>query len=174
MQMFICLLLSLFISVSQSCPTICNPVDCSTPGFPAHHQLPEFTQIHIHRAGWSHPTISLSFIPFSSCLQSFPISESFPVSQFFASDGQRIGASASVFPMNIQDWFPLRLTGLISFQFKGLFKSLLQHHSSKASVLWCSAFFIVQFSHPYMTTGKTIALTMQTLSAKYHLCFLLC
>ena len=112
---------------------------------------------------WCHPTISSSVVPFSSCLQSFPESGSFPRRQFFASDGQsiRASASASVLPMNIQDWFPLRLTALISLQFKGL-KSLLQHHSSKASILWHSAFFIVQLSHPHMTTGKTIALTRWT------------
>ena len=71
---------------------------------------------------WCHPTISFSFIPFSSCLQPFPASGSFPVSQFFASGGQCIGvsASASVLPMNIQDWFPLGCTGLISLQSKGL------------------------------------------------------
>ena len=118
---------------------------------------------------WSHPTISSSVVPFSSCLHSFPASGSFPVSlfQFFASDGQSIGvsASASVLPMNSQDWFHLGLTGWISLQSKGP-SSLLQHYSSKASILWCSAFFIVQLSHPYMTTGKTIALTRQTLSAK--------
>ena len=93
--------------------------------------------------------LSLCCPPFSSCLQSFPASGSFPVSQLFLSDGQSIGASASasVSPMNIQDWFPLGLTGLISLQSKGL-KSLLQHHSLKASVFWCSAFFIVQLSHP--------------------------
>ena len=92
---------------------------------------------------WCHPTISSSVIPFSSCLQSFPASGSFPRSQFFTSGGQSIGVSAlaSVLPMNIQDWFPLRLTGLISLQSK--VKSLLQHHSSKASILWCSAFFVV-------------------------------
>ena len=85
------------------------------------------------------------FIPYSSCLQSFPASRSFPVSQFLASGGQSIGvsASASVLPMNIQYWFPLGSTGLISLQSKGTLKSLLQHHSSKASILWCSAFFIV-------------------------------
>ena len=89
---------------------------------------------------WCHPTISSSVIPFSSCLQAFPASGSFPMSQFFASGGQRIGvsASASVLPMNIQDWFPLGLTGWIFLQSKGL-SSLLQHHSSKASVLQCSA-----------------------------------
>ena len=87
----------------------------------------------------------------------------FPVTQFFASDDQSIGASASasVLPMNIQDQFPLGLTSLISLQTKGLSKSLFQHHSSKAWILQYSAFFIVQLSHPYMTTGKTIALTRQ-------------
>ena len=70
-----------------------------------------------------------------------------------------VSASASDLPMNIQDWFPLGLTGLISLQSKGLSKSLLQHHSSKASIFQCSAFFMAQLSHPYMTTGKTIALT---------------
>ena len=95
---------------------------------------------------------------------SFPASGSFPVSQFFASGGQSIGASASasVLPMIIQDCFPLGLLGLISLQSKGLSRvfSLLQHHSSKASILQCSAFFMVQLSHLYMTAGKTIALTI--------------
>ena len=115
---------------------------------------------------WCHPTISSSVIPFSTWLQSFPTSESFPVSQFFTSGGRRIGASASasVLPMNIQDWPPLGWTGdwigLLAVQ--GTLKSLLQHHSSKASILRCSAFFMVQLSHPYMTAGKTIALTRQT------------
>jgi len=108
---------------------------------------------------WCHPTISSSFIPFSSHLQSFPASGSIPVSQPFTSGGQSIGVSASpsVLPMNIQEWFPLGLTGWNSLQSKGL-KHLLQHHSSKASVLQCSAFFIAQLSHPYIATGKTIAL----------------
>ena len=81
--------------------------------------------------------------------------------QLFASGGQSIGVSAStsVLPMNMQDWFPLGLTGLISLLFKGL-SSLLQHHSSKASILQCSTIFRVQLSHPYMTTGNTIALTI--------------
>ena len=113
---------------------------------------------------WCHPAISSSVIPFSSCLQSFPASGAFQMSQFFTSGGQSIGVSdsASVLPMNIQDWFPLGWTGLISLLSTGLFKSLLQHHSSKASILQCSAFFTVQLSHPYMTTGKTIALTRRT------------
>ena len=98
---------------------------------------------------WCHPTISFSVIPFSSSLQSFPASGSFPMHQFFISGGRNIGvsASASVLPMNIQDWFPLGLTGWIFLLSKGL-KSLLQHHSSKASILRCWAFLIVQLLHP--------------------------
>ena len=100
---------------------------------------------------WCHPTISSSVTPFSSCPQSFPASRTFPMSQLCTLGGQSIGASASasVLPMNIQDWFPLGLTGLISLLSKGLL-SLLQHHCPKASVLHCSAFFMV--SHLYMNT----------------------
>ena len=114
---------------------------------------------------WCHPTISSSVVPFSSHLQFFPASGSFPVSQLFASGGQNIGSfSFSISPSN-------KYSGLISFRMdwldllavQGTLKSLLQHHSSKASILWCSTFFIVQLSHPYMTTGKTIALTRWTL-----------
>ena len=112
---------------------------------------------------WCHPIISSSVIPFSSYLQSFPASGSFPMSQLFASHGQSIGVSASapVLPMNIQDWLPLGLTVWISLQSKRL-KNLLQCHSSKASILRHSAFFIVQLSHPYITTGKTITLNRWT------------
>ena len=112
---------------------------------------------------WCHPPILSSVIPFSSCLQFFSASRSFLMSQLFTSGSQSIGASASasVLPMNIRGWFPLGLTDLISLQSKGL-KSLLQHHSSKASILLPSVFFMIQLSHPYMTTGKTIALTRQT------------
>ena len=90
------------------------------------------------------------------------------MNQSFTSGGQSIGVSAStsVLPMNIQDRFPLGQTGLISLWSKGLSKSLFQHHSSKASILWCSAFFIIQLSHPYMTTGKMIALTRWTFVGK--------
>ena len=97
---------------------------------------------------WFHPTISSSVIPFSSCLQPFPASGTFLMSQLFVSGSQSIGApdSASVIPMNIQDWFPLGLTGLISSKSIGL-SSLLQHHTSKASILWCSIFFIVQLTY---------------------------
>ena len=126
---------------------------------------------------WCHPTISSSVICFSSCLQSCPESGSFQRSQFFTSGSQsiRVSASASILPMNIQDWLPLGWTGWISLPSKGSpchprdslpSKSLLQHHSSKVSILRPSAFFIVQLSHPFMTTGKTIALTRQTFVAK--------
>ena len=94
---------------------------------------------------WSHPTISSSVVPFFSCLQFFPASRSFPMSKLFASGGQRIGASASVLPVNIQSWCPLGLTGLFSLLTKGL-KSLLQHHGSQASILQCSPFFMVQIT----------------------------
>ena len=98
--------------------------------------------------------------PLLLCLQSFPASGSFPMSQLFESGSQSSGASAlaSVFPMSVHGWFPLGLTRLS----QGTLKSLLQHHSLKASILWHSAFFMVQLSHPYMTTGKTIALTRWT------------
>ena len=111
---------------------------------------------------WSHPTISSSAAPFSSCPQPFPASGSFPVSQLFASGGQRKHWSFSIHPSN--DY-----SGLISFRInwldllavQGTLRSLLQHHNSKASILWCWAFFMVQLSYPYMTTGKTIALTIK-------------
>ena len=118
---------------------------------------------------WCYPTISSSVVPFFSCLQSFPASGSFPTSQFFTSRGQSIGvsASASVLPMNIQDWFPLGWTGWISLQSKGLSWVFCNTtHSSKASILWHSAFLLVQLSSSYMTTGKTIALTICTFVGK--------
>ena len=108
-----------FSSVAQLCPTLCDPMNCSTPGLPVHHQLPEFTQTHVHPVG---DAISSSVVPFSSCPQSFPASGSFQMSQLFASSGQSIGvsASASVLPMKTQDWSPLGWTGWISLQSKGL------------------------------------------------------
>ena len=116
---------------------------------------------------WCHPTNLFSVIPFS-CLQSFTASRSFPMTQFFTSGGPSTGTSASVLPMNIQDRFPLGLTGLQSksLAVQGTLTSLLQYHSSKESILQRSAFFMVQLSHPYMTTGKTIALTRQTFVGK--------
>ena len=112
---------------------------------------------------WCHPTISSSIIS-SSCPQSFLALESFPVSQLFSSGGQSIGVSASksVLPMNVQDWLPFRIDWFDLLAVQGTLKSLLQHHTSKPSILRHWAFFIVQLSHPYMTTGKTIALTRWT------------
>ena len=113
---------------------------------------------------WCHPTISTSVAPFSSCLKYLPASGSFLISQLFASSGESIAASA------LASIFPLTYLGLISFRFdqfyllavQGTYKILLQHHSSKASIIWCSAFFIVPLPHLYMTAGKTIALTIQS------------
>ena len=116
---------------------------------------------------WCHPAISSSVNPFSSCPQSLPASEFFLMSQLFAWGGQSTGVSAlaSVLPKKSQGWSPSEWTGWISLQSKGLSR-VLQHHSSKASILWHSAFFTVQLSHPYMTTGKTIALTRWTFVGK--------
>ena len=120
---------------------------------------------------WCHPTISSSVVPFFSHLQSFPASGSFPMSRFFTSDGQTIGvsASASVLKMNIQDWFSLGWTGWVSLQSKGLSRVFSNTIVSKPSILQHSAFFIVQLSHPYMTTGKTIPLTRWTFVGKVML-----
>ena len=106
---------------------------------------------------WCHPTISSSVFPFS-CLLSFPESGSFLMSQLFTS-GIGASISASVLLMNIQGWFPLGLTGLISLLSKGTLQSLPQHHSSKASILQHSAFFMVQLSRAYVTPGKKRTLT---------------
>ena len=113
---------------------------------------------------WYHPIISSSVVPFSSRLQSFAASGSFLVRQLFTWGSQSIGvsASASVLPVNTQDWSPSGWTWLDLLAVQGPLKNLLQHHSSKASILRHSAFFMVQLSHPYMTTGKTIALTRWT------------
>ena len=153
----------LFCSVTHSCLALCDPMDCSMPGFLS------FT------ISWSLlKLMSIQSVMISNHLilcrpllllpQSFPASESFPMSQFFVSGGQSTGVSASTsdLPMNISfrtDWLDLLAV-------QATLKSLLQHHSSKASILRCSAFFIVQLSHSYMTTGKTIALTRQTFARK--------
>ena len=156
-----------FSSVAWLCSTLCNPMDCSTPGLPVHHQLPEFTQTHVHWVGDaiqpSHPLSSLLLLPsvFSS------------IRVFSNESVLRIrwpkywSFSFSISPSN-------EYLGLISFKMdwldllevQGTPKSLLQRHSSKASILRHSAFFIVQLSHPYMTTGKTIALTRWTFVGK--------
>ena len=109
-----------FSSVTQSCPTLCDPMNHSMLGLPVHHQLPEFTHS-CPSSQWCHPAISSSVVPFSSCPQSLPASESFPMSQLFAWGGQSgVSALASFLPKNTQGWSPLEWTGWIFLQFKGL------------------------------------------------------
>ena len=148
-----------FSSVAQSCLTLCDPMNCSTPGLPVHHQLPEFTQTHVHQIGdaiqLSHPLSSLLLPPIppstrvfsneSTLLMRWPKYWSFSFSICPASEHPGLIS----FTM---DWLDLLVV-------QGTLKSLLQHHSSKASILQCSAFFTLQLSHPYMTIGKTITLT---------------
>ena len=145
----------------------CNPVDCSMPGLPVHYRLPELTQTHIHHVGdATQPSHSLSSILLPSSI--------FPSIRVFSTESvlhirwpKYWSFSFSISPSN-------EYSGLISFRMnwldllavQGTPKSLHQHHSSKASILWCSAFFTVQLSHPYMTTGKIIALAIQTLVGK--------
>ena len=128
-----------FSSVAQWCPALCDPMYCST-SLPCPSPTPGVCSNSCPLSHWCHPTISSSIIPFS-CLQSFPASWSFPMSQFFTSGDQNIGVStsASVLPMNIKDCFPLGWTGWISLQSKGLSR-VLQHHSSKASILFVLSF----------------------------------
>ena len=142
-------------------------MDCSTPGLPVHHQLPEFTQTHVHRVGdaiqTSHPLSSLS-LPVLSLSQHQSLSQGVSSLHQLA---KVLEFRTNISPSNEHP-------GLISFRMdwldllvvQGTLKSLLHHHSSKASILQHSAFFIVQLSHPYMTTGKTIALTGQTFVGK--------
>ena len=115
---------------------------------------------------WCHSTVSSSVTPFSSCPQSFPASGSFPTSLLFASGGQSIGASASVLPIKYSMLISFRIDWLDLPAVQGTLKSLPQHHSSKASILQHSAFFMVQLSHLYMTTRKTIALTRRIFVGK--------
>ena len=152
-----------FNSVAQSCLTLCDPMNCSTLGLPVHHQLPEFTQTHVHRVG----DASSHLILCRPLLLLLPIPPSIRV---FSNESTLLmrwpkywSFSFNISPSNEHP-------GLISFRMdwldvlavQGTLKSLLQHHSSKASILLHSAFFTVQLSHPYMTTGKTIALTRWT------------
>ena len=140
-----------FSSVAQSCPTLCDPMDGSTPCFSVYHQLPELAQTHVHRVG-------------DAILPSHPLSSPSPPA-FNLSQHQGLFQWVTT-------WHQVaKLSGLISFRMidcfdllavQGTLKSLLQHRSSKALILQCTAFFIVQLSHPYMTTGKTIALTRWT------------
>ena len=149
-----------FSSVAQSCLTLCDLMNHSKPGLPVHHQLLESTQTHVHRVDDviqpSHPLLS----PFSPALNLSQHQGLFKLSVFRIRWPQYWSFSFNISPSNEH-------SGLISFQMdwldllavQGTLKSLLQHHSSKASILQHSAVFIVQLSHPYMTTGKTIALT---------------
>ena len=156
-----------FSSVTQSCPTLCNPMNHSTPGLPAHHQLPEFTQTHVHRVG---DAIQPShFLSFPSPPAPNP-SQHQGLFQWVNSSHEVAKVLEFSFSISPSNEHP----GLISFRMdwldllavQGTFKSLLQQHSSKASILWHSDFFTVQLSHPYMTTGKTIALTRRTFVGK--------
>ena len=159
---------SQFSPVAQLCPTLCDPMDCSTPSLPVHHQLPELAQTHVHRVSDAIQSSQPLSSPSPPALNLSQHQGLFPVSQFFASGGQKYWSfSFSVSPSN-------EYSGLISFRIawfallevQGTLKSLLQHHSSKASILQRSVFFIVQLSHPYMTPGKTIALTRWTFVGK--------
>ena len=135
---------------------LCDPMKGSTPGLPVHHQLPEFTQTHVHWVGDAIQQLIL-------CCPLLLLPSIFASIRVFSNESAlRIRwpkycsfSFTSVLPMNTQDWFPLGWTGWISLQSKGLFKSLLQHHSSKASILLCSAFFIVQLSQSYITFSLT-------------------
>ena len=156
-----------FRSVFQSCPTLCDPLGCSTPGLPVHHQLMELAQTHVHLVGDGiqpfHPLSSPSPPAFNHSQHQ----GLFQRAVLYIRWPKYWGFSFSINPSN-------EYSGLISFKMdwlnllavQGTLKSLLEHNSSKASVLQCSAFFIVQLSHPYMTNGKTIALTRRTFVGK--------
>ena len=153
-----------FSSLAQSCPTLCDPVDSSTPGLPIHHQLLEFTKIHVHWVGDAnqlnylilcHPLLFLPSI-FSSIRvfsNELALRVRWPKYCSFSFSISSSNEYSGLISFRI-DWFDLLAV-------QGTLKSFLQHHNLKASILQCSAFFMVQFSHLYMTTGKTIALTIQ-------------
>ena len=152
--------------MTQSCPTFCDPMNRSTPGLPIHNQLPEFTQTHVHRVSDAISHLNPLLSPYASAPNPSQHQSLFQW-VIFAWGGQSTGGSA------LASFLP-KIPGLISFRMylldllavQGTLKSLLQHHSSKASILRHSAFFTVHRSHPYMTPGKTIALTRWTLLAK--------
>ena len=156
-----------FSSVTQSCPTLCNPMDCSMPGLPVYHQLPEFTQTHVDWVGDaiqpSHPLSSPLLLP-----SIFPNIKVFSHEAVLRIKWPKYWSfSFSISPSNeYSRLISFRIDWLDLLALQGTLKSLLQHHSSKASILWHSAFFIIQLSHPYMTTGKTIDLTDRPLLAK--------
>ena len=151
-------------------------MDHSTPGLPDHHQLPESTQTPVHWVGDaiqpSHPLSSPSPPAFDISQHQglFKwVSYSHKVAKLLG-----VSASASGLPLNTQDWSPLRWTGWISLQSKRLLRVFSNTTVQNHQFFGCSAFFTVQLSHPYMTTGKTIALTRWTIAAKLCLCFLIC
>ena len=157
-----------FSSVTQSCLTLCDPMDCSMPVFPVHHQILELTQTHVH---WVSDAILPSHPPSSPFPSTFNLSS---IRVFSSESVLRIrwpkywSFSFNISPSNeYSELISFRIGWLDLLAVQGTLKSLLQHHSSKAeSVLWHSSFFILQLSHPYMTTGKTIALTRQTFVGK--------
>ena len=159
-----------FSSVAQSCPTLCDPMDCSTPGLPVHHQLLESTQTHVH---WVGDAIQPSH-PLSSPSPLLPLPSIFPSITVFSNESALCIRWPKYWSFRFNTSPSNEHPGLISFRMdwldllavQGTLKNLLQHHSSKASTLRCSAFFIVQLSHPHMTTGKTIALTRWTFVGK--------
>ena len=149
-------------SVALSCPILRHPMDCSTPGLPVHHHLAEPTQTHVHRVSGaiqpSHPLSSPSPAPNPESSNESTLCMRWPKYWSF---------SFSIIPSTeIPGSTSFRMDWLDLLAVQGTLKSLLQHHSSKASILWCSAVFTVQLSHPYMTTGETIALTRRTLVGK--------
>ena len=155
-----------FSSVTQSCLTLCDPMDCSTPGFPVHHQLPKFTQTHVH---WVSDAIQPSHLLSSPSLPAFNLSQHQGLLRWVSSLHQVakvLNFSFSISPNEYLEQISFRMEWLDLLAIKGTLKSLLQHHSSQASVLYHSAFFTVQFSHPYMTTRKNIALTRRTFADK--------
>ena len=155
-----------FSSVTQSCPTLCDLMNRSTPGFPVHHQLPEFTQTHVHRVGDAIQSSHLLSTPSPPAI--------FPQIWVFSNESALRIRWPKYWNFSFSTSPSSEYSGLISFRMdwldllgvQGTLKSLLQHHSSEASILWCSAFFIVQLSHPYMTAGKTIALTRWTFASE--------
>ena len=153
-------------SVTKLFPTLCNPINCSTSGFPVFHYLSEFAQTHVHcgHRWWYYLTISSSAALFSFCLQSFPVSGYFPMSWLFSSSGQSTGtsASASVLPRNSQDWFLLELTGLVSLQSKGLSRVF------SITTVWKHQFYSASPSFPcYLTWSQTMVEVMQIMGTSF-------
>ena len=162
-------------SVTKWFPTLCDPMDCMQHNrLPCPPLSPRVCTNSCPLSHWCHPTIKSSIIPVFTCPQSFPASSSFPMSQLFTSGDQSIGASASASVLQYSGLNSFRIDWFDLLAVQGTLRSLLQHNSSKASILCCSAFFMVQLSPLYITAGKTIVLTIWPMSAKWCLCFLIC